>query len=60
MAQVVVKLLNDIARCQDTECPDRVICARWMQRSTGRVHVATMRKGAEHCPGLILDEEVRA
>lgn len=55
-----MKLADDKARCQDAECPDRVICARWMQRSTGQWHEATFRKGAEHCPGLILDEEVRA
>jgi hypothetical protein len=55
-----VTLSDDDARCQDNACPDHVICARWLQNRTGRVHQASFRKGQEHCAGLILCEVVRA
>jgi len=37
-------LSNDICRCHDDECPERETCERYIQRSTGRVHVRSMRR----------------
>jgi hypothetical protein len=36
-------LSNDKARCHDDHCPPREQCQRWLQRETGRVHVASLR-----------------
>lgn len=51
----VGRLLNDICRCHDTACKDAVICARYVQRESGRLNAASLRGGATECASLILD-----
>ena len=31
-AEVQGRLSDDITRCEDYACPDRHICARWLQK----------------------------
>lgn len=39
------RLLNDVSRCEGGDCLWKKLCARWVQRLTGRVHSVKM------CPG---------
>lgn len=49
------RLADDLARCHDAACKDSPICARYVQRHTGRVQDRSLRKGAIECAALILD-----
>lgn len=55
VTEVRGKLSDDLARCHDAACPERVICARYIQFGSGRVHTQSLRRGAESCASLILD-----
>ena len=35
-------LLTDETRCHDAGCPERERCARYLERHTGGVHVASL------------------
>lgn len=53
--EIAGRLSDDISRCLDQECPDSVICARFVQRETGRVQQETFRRPHKACSYLILD-----
>lgn len=55
MTEVRGKLSDDMTRCHDAACPERVICARYIQFGSGLNHKQSLRKGAESCASLILD-----
>jgi hypothetical protein len=46
------RLLNDICRCHDDQCPDRAVCLRWLTRDTGYTHVASLRNSDGTCYAL--------
>ena len=55
-AEVQGRLSDDITRCEDDACPDRHICARWLQKGGTQWQQETFRApGAVHCGSLILD-----
>jgi hypothetical protein len=53
--EIAGQLSDDISRCLDRECPDSVICARFVQRETGRSRQETFRRPHNACAALILD-----
>lgn len=38
------RILADVCRCRDAECPDRWTCERWIKRRSGRVQQTTFRE----------------
>lgn len=54
------RLLADICRCHDAECPQRGDCLRWIERKTGAdwtPHQATFRNGDGVCKDKIAAPE---
>lgn len=44
------KLLNDIWRCHNDECPERETCLRWLERYSGYVHTSFLALSDVECP----------
>lgn len=53
--EIAGRLSDDISRCLDKDCPDSAICARFVQRESGRSRQETFRRPHKACGYLILD-----